>query len=88
MLWKSIPNPSKTLANFRISHKIFIAFAAVLCCTAALGWIAVERLRAVNASAAEIRDHWLPTTCGLAARENQKLRRLRLRTRRHGPWPD
>ena len=62
---KSIPNPSKTLANFRISHKIFIAFAAVLCCTAALGWIAVERLRAVNAAAAEIRDHWLPTTRGL-----------------------
>ena len=45
--------------------RIIAAFALVLCCTAGLGVFAVHRLGAVNASAAEIREDWLPSTRAL-----------------------
>ena len=45
-----------------IRGRIILAFALVLCCTVGLGVFAVQRLGAVNAAAADIRENWLPTT--------------------------
>jgi methyl-accepting chemotaxis protein len=50
---------SNMFARISIRWKIVAAFAAVLCCTAGLGLFAVERLAAVNAAAADVRDNWL-----------------------------
>ncbi|RAI44352.1 methyl-accepting chemotaxis protein [Rhodoplanes roseus] len=49
-----------------IRTKVVAAFAAVALITAALGTFAIDRLGSVNATAAEIRDNWLPAT-GLLA---------------------
>ena len=49
------------LSQFSIRTKIYAAFAIVLCATTMLGLFAVQRLTAVNESAAELRDNWMPS---------------------------
>jgi methyl-accepting chemotaxis protein len=49
-----------------ISKKVMAAFAAVLVVVMLLGGLAVDRLGAVNARAADVRDNWLPSTVGIA----------------------
>jgi methyl-accepting chemotaxis protein len=51
-----------SLGNLSIRSKIIAAFACVLITTVSLGLLAQNRLGAVNAAAAEIRDNWLPST--------------------------
>jgi methyl-accepting chemotaxis protein len=51
-----------SLSNISIRNKIIAAFACVLVTTIGLGLLAQNRLSAVNAAAAEIRDNWLPST--------------------------
>lgn len=48
-----------------IRGRIVTAFALVLCCTVGLGVFAVHRLAAVNASAADMRETWLPSARAL-----------------------
>lgn len=54
-----------TMANFRIRTNITTAFGLVLLLTMALGLFATERLAAVNSTAAEMREFWLPATRAL-----------------------
>jgi methyl-accepting chemotaxis protein len=49
------------LTQITIRTKVILGFALVVCCTAALGGFAIERLAAVNAAAANIREHWMPS---------------------------
>ena len=51
--------------NVSIKTKVTVAFIAVLLITLALGLFSIERLGAVNAAAAEVRDVWLPSTRSL-----------------------
>ncbi|MGI4951709.1 MAG: HAMP domain-containing methyl-accepting chemotaxis protein [Janthinobacterium lividum] len=44
------------VTRITIRTKVIIGFALVVCCTAALGGFAIERLAAVNAAAADIRE--------------------------------
>lgn len=66
----------KTLRNWSIRAKTIVAFALVLCCTVGLGLFAVDRLQSVNAAAADLRDHWLPSTrtLGNMGRAAERLR--------------
>ncbi|MBO1077794.1 methyl-accepting chemotaxis protein [Roseomonas haemaphysalidis] len=48
--------------RFTIRSKILSAFAFVLCCALALGGFALDRLGAVGAAGADMRDNWLPST--------------------------
>jgi methyl-accepting chemotaxis protein len=51
-----------SLGNLSIRTKIIAAFACVLVTTVSLGLLAQNRLSAVNAAAADIRDNSLPGT--------------------------
>jgi methyl-accepting chemotaxis protein len=57
---------SGLFSRFSIRAKLITAFALVLCGTVGLGLFAVQRLDAVSATAADLRDNWLPTTRSLA----------------------
>ena len=63
-------------ARISIRWKVVAAFAAVLCCTVGLGLFAVQRLAAVNAAAADIRDNWLESvrTLGIIASAAERAR--------------
>ena len=50
------------LSNLSIRAKVIGAFGLVLVITLALGLFAIDRLGAVNETAAEIRDNWLQAT--------------------------
>lgn len=50
------------LVNLPIAGKLALAFGLVLCTTGGLGAFAIQRLDAVNAAAAEVRDNRLPST--------------------------
>ena len=69
---------SHLLTSISIRGKIVAAFAAVLCCTIALGLFADQRLGAVNTAAATIRDTALPITrvLGELAYHTMRLRQL------------
>lgn len=54
-----------SLNNVKISNKVAGAFGFVLLITLALGLFATARLSAVNDSAADMRDNWLPATRSL-----------------------
>jgi methyl-accepting chemotaxis protein len=62
--------------NMSIRAKVSGAFGLVLAVTIGLGLFAVDRLSAVNAAAAEIRDNWLPATRALSniATQSEKYR--------------
>ena len=47
--------------NLKIANKLFLSFGLMLAAMLFLGAFAVVRLQAVNASALEIRDSWLPS---------------------------
>ena len=66
----------KALENCSIRLKVIAAFGIVLLVTSALGVLALQRLAAVNAAAAEIRDNWLPSTgyLGNLAAETERYR--------------
>jgi methyl-accepting chemotaxis protein len=51
-----------SFSNLSIRNKVIGAFGVVLITALALGGFAVDRLGTVNASAAEVRDNWLPAT--------------------------
>jgi methyl-accepting chemotaxis protein len=51
-----------SFSNMSIRNKVIGAFGVVLITALALGGFAVDRLATVNASAAEVRDNWLPAT--------------------------
>jgi len=58
-----IGNPMSSLTSrLSIRIKIVLAFAVVLCSTIGLGTFAIYRLDAVTATAADLRDNWLPTS--------------------------
>jgi len=52
-------------ARISIRAKVVAAFTAVLLCTVGLGVFALQRLEAVDAAAADIRETWLPSTLTL-----------------------
>src|ERR1700755_254438 len=56
---------SGLLTRFSIRAKLIMAFALILCGTISLGLFAVQRLNRVSASAADLRDNWLPATRAL-----------------------
>ena len=49
------------VTRISIRTKVIAGFALVVCCMAALGGFAIERLAAVNAAAADIRENWMPS---------------------------
>ncbi len=53
---------NKLFANLNIRNKVIFAFALLLSGSIALGLFSIERLSAVDAAAATIRDTWLPAT--------------------------
>jgi methyl-accepting chemotaxis protein len=59
------PGTAMQFANLSIKAKVISAFAFVLVVTLILGIFANQRLGAVNDSAAEVRDNWLPATRAL-----------------------
>jgi methyl-accepting chemotaxis protein len=67
-----------SFSNLSIRSKVLSAFTAVLITTVGLGLFAIERLAAVNASAAEVRDNWLPATgwLGVIAKSVEQYRLL------------
>jgi methyl-accepting chemotaxis protein len=73
---------SKIVAGATIRAKIIAAFVVVLCCTAGLGAFAYHRVTQVNASAADIRDNWLPATRALGEIESI-VRQYRILELRH-----
>jgi methyl-accepting chemotaxis protein len=68
---------SSVLSRITISSKIIAAFALVLCCTAALGLFAMQRLSAVTAISNEIQTNWMPSMA-LLGKMAQTVERLRL----------
>jgi methyl-accepting chemotaxis protein len=53
------------LQNLKIRTKVMAAFGLMLLVTTLLGGISLQRLSAVNESAVDMRDNWLPATRGL-----------------------
>jgi len=49
------------VTRITIRTKVIVGFILVVCCTAALGGFAIQRLAAVNAAAADIRENWMPS---------------------------
>ena len=49
------------VTRITIRTKVIVGFILVICCTAGLGGFAIQRLAAVNAVAAEIRENWMPS---------------------------
>ncbi|HUN39444.1 MAG TPA: MCP four helix bundle domain-containing protein [Acetobacteraceae bacterium] len=64
------------LTRLTIRTNIIAAFAIVFLCTIGLGLFAVQRLDAVNASGADVRDNWLPSV-RLLGRMGQDAERVR-----------
>ncbi len=66
----------RLLNKISVRGKIIAAFTIVLCGTAGLGMFAIQRLDAVDAAAAEIRQSWLPATraLGQVAQMTERLR--------------
>jgi methyl-accepting chemotaxis protein len=62
--------------NLSIRGKVMFAFAAAMICTLGLGLFAIQRLDAVNASAMDITDNWLPSVSFLSdmASSSERLR--------------
>ena len=48
--------------NVSIRAKLILAFAVVLSLTVGVGGFSIQRLGDVNATAADVRDNWLPST--------------------------
>jgi len=67
---------SEALARVSIRSKFIAAFALLLCVTIGLGLFSLQRLDGVNASAADIRDNWLPAT-RLLGQITQNMERYR-----------
>ena len=65
------------LGNMSIKSKVLVAFAIVLAVTVALGLVAVDRIAAVNAEAARVRDNYLPST-GLTGQMIAALSKIRM----------
>jgi methyl-accepting chemotaxis protein len=65
-----------SFADWSIRTKVTAAFALVLAATVGLGIVAIDRLAALNATAAEIRDNWLPSTrdIGMLAALSERYR--------------
>src|ERR1700760_4535443 len=63
-------------SRYTIRANVVGAFALALVCTIGLGLFSVQRLDAVNAAAADIRNNWLPST-RLLGRMAQIAERLR-----------
>ena len=63
-------------AHLSIRSKIIAGFAAVLVCTIGLGLFSTQRLEAVNGSAQDIKDNYLPGTriLGRLAQVSERLR--------------
>ncbi len=53
------------MKHLSIASRIALAFAIVLACALGLGAVAIDRLARVEASAGEMRSHWLPQTRAL-----------------------
>ena len=68
--------------NLRIGTKLFVAFAAVLFITAAIGLFSIQRLSAVNQASVEVRDNWLPSTV-LVSELRSTVQEYRLAEARH-----
>ncbi len=68
------------VSRFSIRAKLIAAFAMVLLATMALGLFAVQRLDRVSATAANLRDDWLPSfrTLGEVARLGEQIRAKQL----------
>ncbi len=67
---------SHIFSSISIRLKLLLAFAAILCCTVALGLFSAQRLEAVNANAQDIKENWLPSTrvLGRLAQVSERLR--------------
>nr|WP_321986179.1 HAMP domain-containing methyl-accepting chemotaxis protein [uncultured Lichenicoccus sp.] len=65
-----------------IRAKTLLAFVVVLALISGLGITALDRLAAINYRAAEIRDHWLPST-GLQGQVLSVIQQMRLLEARH-----
>ncbi|MDB5875793.1 MAG: methyl-accepting chemotaxis sensory transducer, partial [Ramlibacter sp.] len=67
-----------SLSNMSIRNKVIVAFAVACVATASLGAFAIDRLAAINGSAAEVRDNWLPATgwLGAMAKNVERYRQL------------
>ena len=64
--------------NMLVRTKVVIAFGFVLLLTAGLGMFSVQRLGAVNDSAADIRDNWMPSTVvlGMVWHDTMRYRQI------------
>ncbi|MBE9605838.1 MCP four helix bundle domain-containing protein [Acetobacteraceae bacterium H6797] len=64
------------LDNIRIRNKIIGAFTLILALTIFLGGFAIQRMSALNATARDVAENWLPSaiTVGAFATEFEKLR--------------
>src|SRR5664279_3116522 len=71
-----------SFSNVSIRNKVIGAFGVVLITALALGGFAVDRLATVNASAAEVRDNWLPATGWLGV-ISKSLEQYRARQGQH-----
>ena len=69
----------RTLGSVGIGAKLAMAFTAILLCTLVLGLFSLGRLDAVNASAKEIANTWLPETrvLGRLAQISERMRQNR-----------
>jgi len=67
-----------SLSNISIRNKVISAFGVMLITALALGGFAIDRLASVNASAAEVRDNWLPATgwLGTISKSLERYRQL------------
>jgi methyl-accepting chemotaxis protein len=70
------------LSNIRIRTKIIAAFSAVLLVTLGLGAFAMQRMSALNDTAAEVRDNYMPGAVALG-KINEILQLLRIIEARH-----
>src|SRR6476646_6611485 len=64
------------ISQFSIRAKLIMAFATILFGTIAMGVFAVQRLDGVSATAADLRDNWLPASRALgdAGRSAEQIR--------------
>ena len=62
----------RRVRDLSIRTKVFAAFGLVFLVVLALGLLAISRLSALNDTAADIRDNWLPST-GLAGEMSSAL---------------
>ena len=55
----------RLLGNMTVREKVAVAFMLVLCCAAALGLFAMNRIGAIGALSQQVQDKYLPTTRSL-----------------------